>query len=72
MAPLLQATLARALEPKLYPQHGGDRQRLSGGAARRQDAAKINPMELWDLHYIRKLDDSGFVDDLYKKTPASV
>jgi hypothetical protein len=29
------------------------------------DAAKINPMELWDLHHIRRLDDDGFVDALY-------
>ena len=30
-----------------------------------KDAKKVNPMELWDLHYIRRLDDMGFVDALY-------
>ena len=30
------------------------------------DAKDINPMELWDLHHIRRLDDSGFVDGLYR------
>jgi len=29
------------------------------------DAGKINPMELWDLHHIRRLDDAGFIDGLY-------
>jgi hypothetical protein len=35
--------------------------------AKRQDAdaKKINPMELWDLHHIRQIDDTGFVDSLY-------
>jgi hypothetical protein len=30
-----------------------------------KDAKKVNPMELWDLHHIRRLDDMGFVDALY-------
>jgi len=25
----------------------------------------IGPMEPWDLHYLRKIDDSGFIDQLY-------
>jgi hypothetical protein len=35
--------------------------------AKRQDpdAKKINPMELWDLHHIRHLDDCGFVASVY-------
>ena len=35
--------------------------------AKRQDkdAEKINPLELWDLHAIRRIDDSGFIDQLY-------
>jgi hypothetical protein len=32
-----------------------------------KDAKKVNPMELWDLHHIRRLDDMGFVDALYGK-----
>ncbi len=30
-----------------------------------KDAAKVNPLELWDLHHVRAIDDSGFVDELY-------
>ena len=29
------------------------------------DAEKINPMELWNLHYIRRIDDTGFARSLY-------
>jgi hypothetical protein len=25
----------------------------------------IGPMEPWDLHYLRTIDDSGFIDRLY-------
>jgi hypothetical protein len=25
----------------------------------------IGPMEPWDLHYLRQIDDSGFIDRLY-------
>lgn len=28
------------------------------------DAAKISPLALWDTHYLRELDDSGFIDEL--------
>lgn len=36
--------------------------------AKRQDKAaeKVEPMELWDFHYLRRIDDSGFIDKLYK------
>jgi ABC-type nitrate/sulfonate/bicarbonate transport system substrate-binding protein len=36
--------------------------------AKRQNSAaeKIEPMSLWDFHYLRKIDDSGFIDNLYK------
>jgi hypothetical protein len=26
-------------------------------------------MALWDLHYLRQIDDSGFIDGLYGGTP---
>jgi ABC-type nitrate/sulfonate/bicarbonate transport system substrate-binding protein len=31
----------------------------------KEDAARVNPMELWDLHHLRRLDDAGFIDSLY-------
>ena len=35
--------------------------------AKRQDpeSAKVNPLSLWDMHYLRQIDDSGFIDRLY-------
>ncbi|MGH7824643.1 MAG: ABC transporter substrate-binding protein [Candidatus Binatia bacterium] len=29
------------------------------------DAEEISPLALWDLHYLRRLDNSGFIDRLY-------
>lgn len=29
-------------------------------------AEKTDPMALWDFHYLRRIDDSGFIDSLYK------
>jgi ABC-type nitrate/sulfonate/bicarbonate transport system substrate-binding protein len=31
-----------------------------------KDAAKVEPMELWNFHFLRRIDDSGFIDNLYK------
>lgn len=32
-------------------------------------AEELSPMSLWDLHYLRDLDDSGFIDELYAAEP---
>jgi sulfonate transport system substrate-binding protein len=29
-------------------------------------AEKTAPMSLWDFHYLRRIDDSGFIDNLYR------
>jgi hypothetical protein len=29
--------------------------------------ADINPLTLWDIHWVKQLDDSGFIDDLISK-----
>lgn len=59
--------LAPTLEPKLFP----SMQAISNvyeEAVRQggEDAKKINPMELWDFHFLREIDDTGFIADLYK------
>jgi hypothetical protein len=28
------------------------------------EAAGLNPLSLWDLHWLKELDDAGFIDDL--------
>jgi ABC-type nitrate/sulfonate/bicarbonate transport system substrate-binding protein len=65
IAARLQETLAKALEPKLYPSMAAIANVYQEGLRADPDAAKVNPMELWDLHYIRRLDDTGFIDNLY-------
>jgi hypothetical protein len=30
-------------------------------------AKERSPVALWDMHYLRELDDSGFIDRLYNK-----
>jgi len=57
--------LAPILEPKLYPTMAAIANVYEEAKRQDSDATKINPMELWDLHHIRQLDDSGYVDELY-------
>jgi ABC-type nitrate/sulfonate/bicarbonate transport system substrate-binding protein len=57
--------LAPALEPKLYPSMAAIANVYEEAKRQDADAKRINPMELWDLHHIRQLDDSGFVASLY-------
>jgi ABC-type nitrate/sulfonate/bicarbonate transport system substrate-binding protein len=57
--------LAGILEPKLYPRMRAIANVYEEAIRQDQDARKINPLELWDLHHIRRLDDMGFVDALY-------
>ena len=32
----------------------------------------VSPFALWDMHYLRELDLSGFIDELLQEEPASV
>ena len=34
--------------------------------ANNPDVNFIGPLEIWDTHYLRQIDDSGFIDQLYK------
>src|SRR6195256_807815 len=57
--------LSPMLEPKLYPSMAAIANVYEEAKRYDADAKNINPMELWDLHHIRRIDDSGFVDALY-------
>lgn len=37
-------------------------------AVKEYGAAGLNPMTLWDLHWVKELDDEGFIDGLLKNT----
>jgi ABC-type nitrate/sulfonate/bicarbonate transport system substrate-binding protein len=64
--------LAPRLEPRLYPslpavynvyQEALKQDEKNG------DAAKIHPLALWNMNFLREIDDSGFVNNLYKDHP---
>jgi hypothetical protein len=63
-------TLAPHLSPKLYPSMKAIENVYEEALREDADAAKINPMELWDTHHIRRIDDSGFIAGLYENTTA--
>lgn len=68
MAAVTYHSLAEALEPKLYPSPQAIANVYVEGVRQDADAERMSAMELWDLHYIRQIDDTGFVSDLYAKT----
>lgn len=57
--------IAPVLESKLYPTMAAIANVYEAAKRYDPDSAKINPMALWDLHHARRIDDSGFVDQLY-------
>ncbi|HZS64517.1 MAG TPA: ABC transporter substrate-binding protein [Xanthobacteraceae bacterium] len=64
--------LAPRLEPKLYP--GLDAiynvyQEALKQDEKNGDAKRIHPLALWDFHMLREIDDSGFINNLYKDHP---
>ncbi len=63
-ATITHRSLAQILEPKLYPKMQAIANVYEEAIRQDKDAKKINPMELWDLHHIRRIDDMGFVNSL--------
>jgi ABC-type nitrate/sulfonate/bicarbonate transport system substrate-binding protein len=53
------------LEPKLYPLMSAISNVYEEAKRQDKDAERINPMALWDLHFIRRIEDSGFIRNLY-------
>lgn len=65
-ATALHATLAAALEPKLYPALPALSNVYQEAVRQDKDALRISPLELWDLRFVRELDNRGFIRELYK------
>jgi hypothetical protein len=61
-------SIAPLLSPKLYPSMRAISNVYEEAVRQDKDAMKINPMELWNTHHLRRIDDSGFVAELYEKT----
>jgi ABC-type nitrate/sulfonate/bicarbonate transport system substrate-binding protein len=64
-ARIVQRELSQALEPKLYPSMRAIENVYQEGVRLDKDAKRINPLQLWDTRALRKIDDTGFIDDLY-------
>jgi hypothetical protein len=66
VATLLYDQLAPTLEPRLYPSMKAIANVYEEGKRQDKDAERISPLALWDFHLLREIDDTGFIDKLYK------
>lgn len=57
---------------KPYPSPEGVLNAWELSRMRYEEARDANPFALWDMHYLRELDLSGFIDELVQEEPASV
>ena len=62
----LYEEIANILEPKLYASIKAVCNVYELAVRQDKAAEKIEPTSLWDYHYLRRIDDSGFIDALYK------
>jgi NitT/TauT family transport system substrate-binding protein len=57
---------AQSLERKPYPSLPAIANVFQLALRRNPEIAGYNPLALWDTHFIRELDDSGYLDSLYQ------
>ena len=57
---------AQSLEQKPYPSLEAIANVFQLATRRNPEIAGFNPLALWDTHYVRELDDSGYIDNLYR------
>lgn len=65
MVEYLYSDLAPHLEKKPYPTVTAIQNVFELATHRDPEANEVNPLSLWNMHYLRQLDDSGFIDGLY-------
>ncbi|MGH7824649.1 MAG: ABC transporter substrate-binding protein [Candidatus Binatia bacterium] len=56
---------AAKLLPKPYPDHQAVANAYRLCCMKAPEAEEVSPLALWNLHYLRELDHSGFIDRLY-------
>jgi ABC-type nitrate/sulfonate/bicarbonate transport system substrate-binding protein len=56
---------AGSLERKPYPTMQAIQNVFALAVKRNPEIQAYNPLTMWDLHYIREIDDSGYIDRLY-------
>ena len=54
---------------KPYPDLDAVANVYSLAAMRYEEARQMNPFALWDMHYLRELDQTGFIDELIQEEP---
>jgi hypothetical protein len=59
------------LEPKLYPSLQAVANVYEEAKRQSDEASRIHPLALWDFHFLREIDDTGYIDNLYKNHPAA-
>jgi ABC-type nitrate/sulfonate/bicarbonate transport system substrate-binding protein len=57
---------AQSLERKPYPALAAIANVFQLAVRRNPEIATYNPLALWDTHFVRELDDSGYIDRLYQ------
>jgi NitT/TauT family transport system substrate-binding protein len=57
---------AQSLERKPYPSTAAVANVFQLALRRNPEAASYNPLAMWDTHYVRELDESGYIDKLYR------
>ena len=57
--------LAAILEKKPYPRLDAIQNVFELAKRQHPECAQVNPLSLWDMHHLRQIDDSGFIDRLY-------
>jgi hypothetical protein len=56
---------AASLEEKPYPSIGAIQNVFALALKRDPQIKDFNPLALWDLHYVKEIDDSGYIRQLY-------
>jgi len=57
-------TMIKSLKPKPYPTPQAIANTFETAVIDYPDAKNLNPLSLWDLHWVKRLDDDGFIDRL--------
>jgi hypothetical protein len=56
---------AEVLYRKPYPTPEAIQNVFQLGVKDTPEVAGFNPLVMWDMHYLRAIDDSGYIDKLY-------
>jgi ABC-type nitrate/sulfonate/bicarbonate transport system substrate-binding protein len=63
---MLYEEWAQSLEHKPYPSIEAIANVFQLAVRRSPELAGFNPLALWNTHYVRELDDTGYIDNLYQ------